>query len=129
VRDEPLLMPLADPEWLIALRDEAEKPHRTKQAIADELGISRTAVSLLCAGKYSAKMDKVARKIAPMVMSRYANRVWCPHLRASISGTACEEYRTAPMAMSDPAALRQWAACRACPQNPDNQNHEVKDAV
>jgi DNA-binding XRE family transcriptional regulator len=122
-------MPLADPEWLVALRDEAGKPNRTKQAIADELGISRTAVSLLCAGKYSAGMDKVARKIAPLVMARYVNRVWCPHVRASITGTACEGHRTAPMAMSDPAALRQWAACRACPQNPETQKTEVKDAV
>lgn len=117
MRQDPLLMPLADPEWLIVLRDEAAKANRTKQAIADELGISRTAVSLLCADKYTAKMDKVARKIAPLVIQLYANRVWCPHQRASITGSACEDHRTAPMAMSDPTALKQWAACRSCSLN------------
>lgn len=129
MRPEPLLMPLPDPDWLVALRDEAGKADRTKQAIADELGISRTAVSLLCAGKYTARMDKVARKIAPLVIKLYANRVWCPHQRASITGAACAEHHTAPMAMSDPVALKQWAACRACPQNPLNQKPEVKNAV
>ena len=129
MRPEPLLIPLSDPEWLVTLRDEAAKPARTKQDIANELGVSRTAVSLLCAGKYTAKMDKVARKIAPVVMQLYANRVWCPHSRASITATDCESHRTAPMAMSNPVALRQWAACRSCPQNPASTKAEVNDAV
>ncbi|MCW5711295.1 MAG: MarR family transcriptional regulator [Shinella sp.] len=122
-------MPLPAPDWLATLRDEAAKDGRTKQDIANELGVSRTAISLLCSGKYTAKMDKVARKIAPLVMARYANRVWCPHARASITAAACEGHRTAPMAMSDAVALRQWAACRSCPQNPENQISEVNNAV
>ncbi len=124
------LMTLPDPAWLDVLRAEAAKPGRPKAAIAAELGVSRTAVSLLCAGKYSAKTDKVAAKIAPKIMQLYANRVWCPHLREAIAGTACAGFHSAPMSMSDPAKLRHWRACRACPQNPSNQQKaEVKHAV
>ncbi|WP_244711817.1 helix-turn-helix domain-containing protein [Rhizobium cremeum] len=125
---QPSLMSIADPEWVGVLRAEAEKPGRTKQAIADELGVSRTAISLICAGKYSAGMDKVQAKIASRVLSLYAGGVWCPHLHSALSGGACEEHRSAPMTMSDPGRLRQWAACRSCPQNPMQQS-EVKDAV
>lgn len=116
MRQEPL-MALSDPEWLDVLRAEAARPERSKQAIADELSISRTAVSLLVAGKYTARMDKVARKIAPKVMALYACKVWCPHLRVSITGDECVNHRRTPMPMSDPAKLKHWIACRSCPQN------------
>lgn len=53
------LMPLVDPAWLDVLRAEAAKPDRTKKQIGDELGVSRTAISLLCSGTYSAGMNKV----------------------------------------------------------------------
>lgn len=125
---QELLMTLADPEWLDVLRAEAARPNRSKQAIADELAISRTAVSLLVAGKYTARMDKVGRKIAPKVMELYAHKIWCPHLRASIAGAACLTHRTATMTMSDPVMLKQWVACRSCSQNPASAV-EVRDVV
>lgn len=123
------LMPLPDPSWVDVLRAEAEKPGRSKQAIANELDISRTAVSLLIAGKYTARMDKVSAKIAPKVMALYSNQLWCPHLRASIGPGVCASHHTAPMTMSDPDKLKQWAACRGCSQNPENQQSEVSDVV
>ena len=121
------LMPLADPAWIEMLRAEAAKPGRTKAEIGRELGISCTAVSLICKGDYSAKLDKVSRKVAGKVMALYGQQVWCPHLRAAITPGACEDHRTAPMAMSDPAALKHWVACRGCPQNPARE--ETANAV
>lgn len=123
------LMQLVDPAWIDVLRAEAAKPGRTKQDIADELGISRPSVSLLCSGKYTAKLTRVSRKIAPKVMALYAQQVWCPHLRAGISHGACTENHSAPMTMSDPDRLKQWAACRGCSQNPENQKPGDDDAV
>jgi len=114
---QALLIPLADPEWLEVLRVEASKPGRSKQAIAEELGVSRPAISLLVAGKYTARLDKVGAKLAPKILSLYAERVWCPHLRSSISGADCTDHRSAPMTMSDPAKLKHWAACKSCPRN------------
>jgi len=123
------LMTLADPKWVEVLRAEAEKPKRTKQAIANELGVSRTAISLICDGKYSARMDKVSAKIAPKVMALYACKVWCPHLRADLTPDACRHHATEAMPKSDPAKLRHWVACRNCPHNPVSEKTEVKDAV
>ncbi|OCP17396.1 MULTISPECIES: helix-turn-helix transcriptional regulator [unclassified Ensifer] len=122
------LMTLPDAEWLGVLRAQAEKPGVTKQAIADELGISRTAVSLLIAGKYTAGTTKVERKIANKVMALYAHRVWCPHLHASITPDQCRAFCTAPMTMSDPAGLRHWVACQKCPEKSVREK-EGGDAV
>lgn len=122
------LIPLPDPAWIDVLRAEAAKPGRTKQAIAAELGVSRTAISLLCAGKYSAGLDQVSAKIAAEVVARYAQQVWCHHAHAAISESACKGHASAPMSTSDPVKLRQWAACRACPLNPV-KNNRIKDAV
>lgn len=126
------LMPLVDPAWVDVLRAEAAKPDRTKQAIANELEVSRTAISLLCTGTYGekakSKLNKLQAKIAHKVMALYGQQVWCPHLRTAITPGACETHHTAPMAKSDPDKLKQWLACRQCPQNPANRK-EVRDAV
>ncbi|WP_320200518.1 MarR family transcriptional regulator [Agrobacterium sp. rho-13.3] len=124
------LMPLVDPAWVDVLRAEAAKPDRSKQVISEELGVSRTAISLICAGKYSAGMNKVQAKLAPKVMALYGQQVWCPHLRDAIAPGICVTHHTAPMAKSDPTKLKHWLACRQCPQNPENQKKaEVKNAV
>lgn len=114
---QPKLIDLPDPAWIDVLRQEASKPNRTKQQIANELGVSRTAISLLCSGKYSAGLDKVSRKIAPAVVQRYAHQVWCPHLKKAIGEKECRSHASAPMSTSDPVKLRQWAACRSCALN------------
>lgn len=119
-----MLKGLTDPAWLDVLRVEAQKPGRTKADIAKELGVSRTAISLLCAGKYSARMDKVQAKIAGPVMALYARRVWCPFLRKAISPEACAGFCAAPMSTSDPAKLKHWAACRTCKQKREPQHFE-----
>ena len=120
------LIALVDPAWIDVLRKEAGKPARSKQAIAKELGVSRTAISLICAGKYSAGMNKVQAKLAPKVMALYGQQVWCPHLRNAIAPGDCETHHTAPMAKSDPGKLKHWLACQQCPQNPKNQEPKEK---
>lgn len=126
---QPTLMTLADPQWVTVLRAEAAKPGRTKQTIANELEVSRTAISLICKGEYSAKLDKFAEKHAGKVMALYANQVWCPYLRTSISYAACADHQSAPMNTSDPTKLRHWAACQGCKVNPAVAKREASDAV
>lgn len=115
-------MTLPDPAWLDVLRAEAAKPGRTKAAIAAELGVSRTAVSLLCAGKYSARTDKIQAKIAGPVMQLYAQLAWCPYLRKAISQDECSAFAAAPMSTSDPYKLKHWTACRSCGNNPSTND-------
>lgn len=128
------LIAMAEPAWIDVLRAEASKPNRTKQAIADELGVSRPTISLICAGTYAEKakasMNKMQAKIAHKVMALYGQQVWCPHLRNAIAPGQCETHHTAPMAKSDPDKLKHWLACQQCPQNPKNQKpKEPNDAV
>lgn len=100
----------AEPEWLSWLRARVEATG-SMQKVADEVDISRTAVSLLLAGKYSAGTDKVAAKITAFSQG---DRVWCPHLKVAIGAADCRTLNTAPMPMSDPAALKHWIACKSC---------------
>lgn len=116
---------IVDPKWVEILRAEAMKPKRTKKAIADELGVSRTAISLICDGKYTARMDKVSAKLAPKITALYANKVWCPFLHGEMTPEDCGLHSTAPMPTSDPDKLRHWAACRNCQNNPKFNRSEV----
>lgn len=100
-----------EPDWLVWLRSRVADLGSAQKA-ADEIGISRTAVSLLLAGKYTASTDKVAAKITSLIS---AEAVWCPHLARSLDAHACQALSQSAMPQSDPAALRQWIACKSCP--------------
>lgn len=100
-----------EPEWLAWLRARVRQLGSAQEA-ADDIGISRTAVSLLLAGKYSASTDKVAARITAVAC---VGSTWCPHLRRSLSDAECRTASLSPMPQSDPAALRHWIACKSCP--------------
>lgn len=100
-----------EPEWLAWLRARVADVG-SMQAVADEIGISRPAVSLLLANKYTASTDKVAAKITAFASK---DRVWCPHLKVALNASICAENAAAAMPMSDPVALKLWIACRSCP--------------
>lgn len=100
-----------EPEWLSWLRTRVAEIG-SMQAVADEVGISRPAVSLLLAGKYTAGTDKVAAKITAFAKG---DSVWCPYLKTALPASTCVEHAAAPMPMSDPSALKLWIACRSCP--------------
>lgn len=115
---------LPDAQWIDVLRRETEKAGRTKADIGRELGVSRSTISTIVAGKYPAKMSRMHRKLAASVMAKYASEVWCEPQHAGISKIRCNELSTAPMPMSDPSALRQWAACQSCPLRSPSEKEE-----
>lgn len=82
----------------------------SRQRVADDLGISRTAVSLVYSGKYPASTDK----IATLVMDTYG-RVRCPHLDEEITHAECRRHHKAEAPTSSPRAMRHWKACQSCP--------------
>ena len=105
--------------WLALLADDVALTG-SKAATARKIGISRTAVSLLLDGKYQAKdLGRVQAK----VLEALAGRVPCPHDRTDIARRACSDRATAPMPMSNPAELRAWTACGACPNRPKEGSH------
>lgn len=100
--------------WLNLLRDAAETT--SIQAVADELTklgnkpIGRTAISLVLAGKYPAKTDR----IETLVLTRYG-RVQCPYLNEEISFADCRNHHNREAPTSSPYAMRHWRACQECP--------------
>ena len=106
--------------WLTLLAEDVARTGskaETARRISAGCGakVSRTAVSLLLAGKYP------AADTAPMaakVLAALAGRVPCPHDGVDLARAACAERAGAPMPMSSPASLRAWTACRTCPHAP-----------
>lgn len=117
MRARPLIR-LEDPEWLALLRGEVAKPGKSISAVAAEIGMARSSHSMLLSGNYPARIDKVSAKYAARVLRLYRNRVHCPHVHRGIAMDACRAHAAAPMSTSSPEKLRQFMACRNCPQNP-----------
>ncbi|GAB6127331.1 LacI family transcriptional regulator [Humidesulfovibrio idahonensis] len=102
-------------DWLTLLSEAVAES--SKAAVAEELGVSRPAVSLLLLGKYPGKTDRMAARI----LERYA-RLDCPHTGKSVTPDHCRKF-CGPVPTSSPAALRQWRACLTCPNNPNREEH------
>lgn len=117
----PQLIDLPQPEWLEMLRAEVQKPGRTITDVAAEIGMPRPTLSMLLAGTYPAKLDKITRRFASKVFGRYRDQVFCPHQRRGIGTEVCRRLAAAPMSTSDPKKLAQWIACRRCALNPVNK--------
>ena len=110
---QDVLAPRADdPDWLAALRAVAAD-HGIAEA-GRRVGISRPAASLLLAGRYSAKLDKVAAKIRAALL----DSVHCPALGQAISTTRCHSQAARPFSAASSRAAALWRACQSCPHKP-----------
>lgn len=76
--------------------------------VARELGVSRTAVSLLINGKYAGD----TRRMAERILNRFG-RTLCPCTGRRMSVAECRQ-TAATMPTSSPGALRLWRACQQC---------------
>jgi len=112
-------MPSGD--WLTLLRQAVADS--SKATVAAELGVSRPAVSLLLLEKYPGKTDRMAARI----LERYA-RMDCPHTGKSVTPDHCRKF-CGQVPTASPAALRQWRACRACPNNPNANPNQKEHAA
>lgn len=109
-------LPSARGDWIALMR--AAVNTSSLSAVADRIGVSRTTVSLVLAGRYPARTHEVERKVRDAFESR-----WCPPLTAEIEGSVCQRYRTRPMPRSSARDLRHWRACQTCIHNPDAQEN------
>lgn len=96
-------------DWLTILQQAVDAKGSSITAVADKLDVSRTTISLVLAGKYPAKTDKIAAKVLDM----YA-RITCPHTCAEISHAECRALSTSAVPTSSPQAMRHWRACQSC---------------
>jgi hypothetical protein len=99
----------ANEDWLSLIRAAATRYGGIK-AVADVVGVSRTALSLALAGKYPGKTAKLEAKVLRRLTS-----VECPHLGTTIVFEQCAFHRTRSPPSSSPAKLNHWIACQSCP--------------
>lgn len=81
-------------------------------AVAVQIGISRTALSLYMADKYPAEVDKLEAEIR----ARYDLYI-CPHTQQEITGPDCKQRATQPKPFGGKAKLAHWQACQSCQHN------------
>lgn len=108
--------------WMKLLQDAVAVS--TKKAVADNLGVSRSTVSLIMNGKYPASSGHVAQK----VLNVYG-RIHCPHLDAEITPERCRSCRTGSAPISNPRAMKHWRACQVCVHNPESEKKSAKNPV
>lgn len=103
---------MADLAWMTLLREQVEARNIT--AVAADLGVSRTAVSLVLSGKYPGKTDRMAARILDVF-----SRVHCPYSGGLVSPVECAQ-RSGAMPTGSPGALRWWRMCQECEHKPNN---------
>ena len=107
-----------DPNWMEMLRAEADRTSIGDAAI--RIGYSRTAISLVLAGKYAGKTDKVAKAVSRVL----ATSVDCPYLGDHITSEACREKSLSRAPTHNPQAMGQWRACQRCPNKCKKGNEQ-----
>lgn len=106
--------------WRQLLIDKVSASSKTQVAL--DLGVSRTAISLIVHDKYPADTKHIAHKVLDIY-----GRIRCPHLDRDISQAECREYHNAEPPTSSPRAMKHWRACQSCMQKAmtaSNENSE-----
>jgi hypothetical protein len=86
--------------------------------VADELGYSRTAISLVVGDKYTGSPDRIHAK----ALEVYGG--WdCGYLGKAIAPDECAKVALAPAPTGNPARMRHWSTCQSCPFRPNG--HET----
>ncbi|WP_282339422.1 hypothetical protein [Pseudomonas sp. PS02288] len=100
------------PLFVQLLAAEVAASDRTKAA--ERIGMSRTAVSLVLANKYSSPSTAgVERRVMDVL-----GRIECVAVGEIVTVEQCQSYRERPAPTHNPRAMRQWLACQNCPINP-----------
>ncbi len=93
--------------WMELLKSAIEKS--TMTIVAEQLGVSRTAISLVVNGKYPSRTDRIEQRVTEVF-----GRVDCPYLQTHIRQSECRDYSASSIPTSSPRALRHWRACQGC---------------
>lgn len=102
--------------WRPLLQAALDRHNGNKKAVADELGCSRTAVSLVVAGKYHAPLHAFGQR----VINAY-DRWVCPWLGEPISRNQCRDHAEREAPTSSPREVRHWRHCQSCQFKPETK--------
>jgi transcriptional regulator with XRE-family HTH domain len=97
-------------ELLRAQRDAG----KTITQIAEEVGYSRTAMSLYLNGRY----ERDSSQLETAVLRIYDRRL-CPHLGEEVEPEVCVRKALAPKPFGGSARLAWWQTCQQCPHRPE----------
>ena len=98
-------------DWLQMLQDAVKASSQT--AVAVRLNVSRTTVSLVLAGKYPGKTDRVAARVIDVF-----GQVKCTHTGQPIVLTVCVSYANRSAPLNNPFEMTHWRTCRKCEFRP-----------
>lgn len=80
------------------------------QKVADELGYARPSLSLALRDKYIGSTEKLIKTVLKVL-----GQIQCPYLNRVISPSECSAFRERKAPTQNPAEMRHWSACQACP--------------
>ena len=120
---------MSDSNWIEALRAAVAASSMT--VVAGKLGLSRTAVSLVLAGKYGVSRSRPQGASTASIERRVRllyGPLQCPAEGQPITPDACRQHREAKAPINNPVAMLAWRACRGhcrtCQYNPSNTSKE-----
>lgn len=106
------------PLFVRLLAAEVEASNKTQAS--RRIGMSRTAVSLILANRYSSPSTAgVERRVMETL-----GRIECVALEDVVTIDQCQSYREKPAPTHKPQAMQHWRACQHCIHNPDRCNQE-----
>lgn len=108
---------ILDADCLALVSAEVAKRGSIK-AVAAAIGYARPSLSLAMRGGYSGSVASMAAKIR----ETFAGQVACPHLAREIPAFDCKGNRERSIPTAEPIALKLWAVCQACPNNPKRRS-------
>lgn len=101
------------PHWRVLFDQALNDANGSKTLVAEQLGVSRTLVSLVSAGKYHGNTGAFAGR----VLLRYDRRD-CPYTGEEIASDLCRRRALGPQPFGGHAKLAQWTACQSCHHKP-----------
>lgn len=118
-KQAPQIRPLPD-DVLQLLRTQAKSA--TQVALAEQLGISTSAVNQAIHDKYRGNVDRLCARVRGLWAG---DTVSCPVL-GSISTKVCIDQQSKGVVYSNPMRVALAKACKTCPhaQKPNGGNHE-----
>lgn len=111
MKKQPIKQPYMTEKWFKTLKEQCDT--KTAKVVAQEVGYSKSAVSLILNGHYVGKTDRVR----DAVLLRY-EIVSCPHLGKVLPMHECVSLANSPAPTHNPIKMQQWRACQNCPKRP-----------
>lgn len=100
-------------DWMSLLQQATAEA--STRSVAEKLGYSPTAVSLVLSGKYKGKTDRIAARVLEVYAVTH-----CPHRAAEITLEICKQTAFGKAPTHNPGKMAQWRACQKCPKRPEN---------